>query len=109
MNDDGSYRVVWTAPGVRSVTVRANGHVVARGGARGDVTVRGLAAADRQWFDLVPARGGSLRLADRLVQLDGAVNFRDAGGYRTADGHWVKMGEIVPTPSTSSPPPTSRS
>ncbi|MFJ2159187.1 tyrosine-protein phosphatase [Streptomyces sp. NPDC087856] len=93
-NDDGSYRVAWTAPGVRSVTVRANGHVVARGGARGDVTVRGLAAADRQWFDLVPARGGSLRLADRLVKLDGAVNFRDAGGYRTADGHWVKMGEI---------------
>lgn len=28
------------------------------------------------------------------MKLDGAVNFRDAGGYRTADGHWVKMGEI---------------
>ncbi|WP_328872193.1 hypothetical protein OHT76_19870 [Streptomyces sp. NBC_00287] len=30
------------------------------------MTVRGPAAADRQWFDLVPERGGSLRLADRL-------------------------------------------
>ncbi|KOV66304.1 tyrosine-protein phosphatase [Streptomyces sp. MMG1121] len=92
--DDGSYRIVWKAPGVRTVTIRANGHVVARGGAAGDVTVRGLPAADRQWFDLVPERGGSLRLADRLIKLDGAVNFRDAGGYRTQDGHWVKMGEI---------------
>ncbi|MCX4973472.1 tyrosine-protein phosphatase [Streptomyces sp. NBC_00620] len=93
-NDNGSYRIVWKAPGVRSVAIRANGHVVARGGTHGDVTVSGLPAADRQWFDLVPQRGGSLHLADRLVKLDGAVNFRDAGGYRTADGHWVKMGEI---------------
>ncbi|MFJ6832541.1 tyrosine-protein phosphatase [Streptomyces sp. NPDC091209] len=92
--DDGSYRIVWRAPGVRQVVVRAAGRVVARGGATGDVTVRGLPAADRQWFDLVPERGGSLRLADRLIKLDGAVNFRDAGGYRTTDGHWVKMGEI---------------
>ncbi|MFE6482607.1 tyrosine-protein phosphatase [Streptomyces sp. NPDC057757] len=91
---DGSYRIVWNAPGVRKVVVRAGGHVVARGGSRGDVTVRGLAAADRQWFDLVPERGGSLHLADRLIKLDGTVNFRDAGGYRTQDGHWVKMGEI---------------
>ncbi|MFE2300086.1 tyrosine-protein phosphatase [Streptomyces sp. NPDC059445] len=92
--DDGSYRIVWKAPGVRQVVVRAAGRTVARGGATGDVTVRGLPAADRQWFDLVPQHGGSLHLADRLVKLDGAVNFRDAGGYRTGDGHWVKMGEI---------------
>ncbi|MFD5640020.1 tyrosine-protein phosphatase [Streptomyces sp. NPDC127077] len=91
---DGSYRIVWKAPGVREVVVRAAGRVVARGGATGDVTVRGLPAADRQWFDLVPRHGGSLHLADRLIKLDGAVNFRDAGGYRTSDGHWVKMGEI---------------
>ena len=90
----GSYRIVWTAPGVRKVTVKAGGKVVASGGAEGDVTVRGLPAADRQWFDLVPERGGSLHLADRLIRLDGAVNFRDAGGYRTKDGQWVKMGEV---------------
>ncbi|MFF0137071.1 hypothetical protein ACFYRN_11625 [Streptomyces sp. NPDC005227] len=74
--DDGSYRIVWKAPGVRQVVVRAAGRVVARGGATGDVTVRGLPAADRRWFDLVPGHGGSLRLADRLIRLDGAVNFR---------------------------------
>lgn len=92
--DDGSYTVEWTAPGIRRVAVKAGGRTVASGGATGKVTVRGLAAADRQWFDLVPERGGSLRLADRLIALEGSVNFRDAGGYRTADGHWVKMGEI---------------
>ncbi|MEU0739165.1 tyrosine-protein phosphatase [Streptomyces sp. NPDC006134] len=92
--DDGSYRVTWTAPGVRHVAVRANGRTVASGGSSGAVTVRGLPAADRQWFDLVPGRGGSLRLADRLIELDGTVNFRDAGGYRTRDGRWVKMGVV---------------
>ncbi|MEU2251273.1 tyrosine-protein phosphatase [Streptomyces sp. NPDC019224] len=93
-NDDGSYTVEWKAPGTRHVTVRAGGRTVASGGSVGEVTVRGLPAADRQWFDLVPEHGGSLHLADRLIALQGAVNFRDAGGYRTADGHWVKMGEI---------------
>ncbi|MET7982192.1 hypothetical protein [Streptomyces sp. NPDC005281] len=75
---------------MRQVLVRAAGRVVARGGATVDVTVRGLSAADRQWFDLAPRRGGSLRLADRLIELDGAVDFRDAGGYRIADGHWSR-------------------
>ncbi|MER5885275.1 tyrosine-protein phosphatase [Streptomyces sp. NPDC001941] len=92
--DDGSYTVSWAAPGVRKVTVKANGRVVARGDGHASVTVRGLPAADRQWFDLVPERGEGLRLADRLVKLQGTTNFRDAGGYRTADGRWVKMGEV---------------
>ncbi|MEU4652625.1 tyrosine-protein phosphatase [Streptomyces sp. NPDC023723] len=92
--DDGSYKVTWKAPGVRKVAVKANGRTVAAGGATGSVVVKGLRAADRQWFDLVPERGGKLHLADRLIQLDGAVNFRDAGGYRTADGQWVKMGVV---------------
>ncbi|MEW2174838.1 tyrosine-protein phosphatase [Streptomyces sp. NPDC005406] len=93
-SDDGSYTVQWKAPGVRRVAIRANGRTVATGGSTGRVAVRGLPAADRQWFDLVPEHGGSLRLADRLIALQGAVNFRDAGGYRTSDGHWVKMGEV---------------
>ncbi|WP_405459004.1 tyrosine-protein phosphatase [Streptomyces sp. NBC_00101] len=93
-NDNGSYTLSWTAPGVRQVVVRANGKVVARGGSHATVTVKGLPAADRQWFDFVPARGGSLRLADREIQLSGTVNFRDAGGYRTSTGQWVRMGEV---------------
>ncbi|MEV7420897.1 tyrosine-protein phosphatase [Streptomyces sp. NPDC089919] len=91
---DGSYTLKWDTEGVRRVEVRAHGKVVARGGARGEATVTGLPAADRQWFTFQADHGQGLRLADRLVKLDSTVNFRDAGGYRTADGHWVKMGEV---------------
>ncbi|WP_406105904.1 tyrosine-protein phosphatase [Streptomyces sp. NBC_01003] len=97
--DGSSFTVEWKAPGVRHVAVRAGGRTVASGGSTGKVTVRGLPAADRQWFDLVPDRGQGLHLADREIRLDGGVNFRDAGGYRTTDGHWVRMGEIYRTAS----------
>ncbi|MGW1248778.1 tyrosine-protein phosphatase [Streptomyces sp. NPDC002535] len=93
-NTGGTYTVAWSAPGTRGVTIRTGGRTVARGGATGSVTVSGLAATDRRWFDLVPDRGTPLHLADRLIRLQGTVNFRDAGGYRTTDGHWVKMGEV---------------
>ncbi|MET3983963.1 tyrosine-protein phosphatase [Streptomyces sp. PvR034] len=100
---DGSFTVKWdagkangsgNAKGVQRVEIRANGKVVAKGGAVGQAVVKGLPAADRQWFDLVPDRGQGLRLADRLIKLEGTANFRDAGGYRTTTGQWVKMGEI---------------
>ncbi|WP_395574029.1 tyrosine-protein phosphatase [Streptomyces sp. BK79] len=97
--DDGTYTITWNAPGVREVAVRAGGRTVATGKSAGKVTVSGLPAADRQWFDLVPDRGQRLRLADRLIELDGAVNFRDAGGYRTKDGQWVRMGAVYRTDS----------
>lgn len=93
-NAGGTYTVTWSAPGTRGVTIRTDGRTVARGGATGSVTVSGLAAADRRWFDLVPDRGTPLHLADRLIRLQGTVNFRDAGGYRTRDGQWVRMGEV---------------
>ncbi|MFJ5548506.1 tyrosine-protein phosphatase [Streptomyces sp. NPDC093225] len=92
---DGSFTLTWAAErDVRRVEIRAGGKVVARGGARGEAVVTGLPAADRQWFDFRADHGRGLRLADRLVKLDGTVNLRDAGGYRTRDGHWVKMGEV---------------
>lgn len=91
---DGSYTLKWNAKGTPRVEIRANGKVVAKGGAQGQAVVSGLPAADRQWFDFEPARGEGLRLADRLIKLEGTSNFRDAGGYRTTTGQWVKMGEI---------------
>ncbi|MEU9003746.1 tyrosine-protein phosphatase [Streptomyces sp. NPDC048551] len=91
---DGSYTLKWSAGNTRRVEIKANGKVVARGGAQGRAVVKGLPAADRQWFDFEPDRGEGLRLADRLIKLEGTANFRDAGGYRTTTGQWVKMGEI---------------
>ncbi|MFC3740071.1 tyrosine-protein phosphatase [Paractinoplanes deccanensis] len=99
-NADGSFTIGWTAPGVRRVAVYAGKdqhrisrrRAVAHGGGAGTVTVRGLGAADRWWFEIVPERGQSLTLADRSLHLAAAPNFRDGGGYRTAGGQWVRMG-----------------
>lgn len=33
-------------------------------------------------------------LPERILTVDGAINFRDIGGYRTADGHRVRTGLI---------------
>ncbi|MFB6839625.1 tyrosine-protein phosphatase [Streptomyces sp. NPDC056361] len=91
---DGSFALAWKAQGVKRVEIHANGRVVARGGATGRAVVTGLPAADRQWFRFQADRGQGLRLADRLVRLSGTVNLRDAGGYRTETGQWVRMGEV---------------
>ncbi|BCY12649.1 protein-tyrosine-phosphatase [Actinoplanes sp. L3-i22] len=101
-NADGTFTIAWAAQGARNVTVYAGvsrdrierRKPVARGGAKATVTVKSLGEADRWWFELVPDRGESLTLADRSLHLASAPNFRDAGGYRTADGQWVKMGVI---------------
>ncbi|MFD4373926.1 tyrosine-protein phosphatase [Streptomyces sp. NPDC058486] len=91
---DGTSTISWDAPGTHRVTIRSEGRTVARGGASGTVTVPTRAGADRHWFELVPDRGASLRLADRLIRLQGTANLRDAGGFRTRDGQWVRMGEV---------------
>lgn len=99
---DGTFTITWTAPGISHVRIYTGAeqnridtrHVVAQGGSRGSVTVTIKAPADRRWFRLAPDRGESLTLADRLVRLDGTVNFRDLGGYRTEDGRWVAMGKV---------------
>lgn len=97
---DGSYTVRWSAPGVERVRVYAgegeggSRKAVAQGEERGKVTVRVKGKVDRRWFRLVPDEGRALRLADRSLRLASAPNFRDAGGYRTADGRWVRMGRV---------------
>ncbi|OKI02217.1 hypothetical protein A6A06_14200 [Streptomyces sp. CB02923] len=91
---DGSFTVSWRAPGAGSVTVYAGARAVAHGGSEATVVVRGLPAVDRRWFRLVPDQGDPLTLADRSLHLEGAAHFRDAGGHRTADGRWVKMGVL---------------
>jgi len=99
---DGSFTLTWTAPAAHRVTVYAGtdqDHIqrrvpVAHGAGSATVTIGGLAAADRWFFELLPDRGEPLTVADRSLHLASAPNFRDAGGYRTADGQWVRMGAV---------------
>jgi protein-tyrosine phosphatase len=100
--DPGSYCISWEATGVSAVAVYAGtsadrvGRVrrVGAGGARGNAVVTGLADSKRWYFELVPDRGAPLVVADRSLHLETAPNFRDVGGYRTADGRWVRMGVL---------------
>lgn len=97
---DGSYTVAWQAPDAGNVTVTAvtdasgggTARAVGSGGASGTLTASGLPSAARWYFRLVPANGAPLVVADRSLHLAHARNLRDVGGYRTADGHWVRMG-----------------
>ena len=98
-----SFTVAWTAlaragpvrvfasksPGPGSAT-----RLVGHGGASGHIKISGLPASDRWYFDLKPAHGADLVIADRALHLATAPNFRDVGGYRTADGRWVRMGLV---------------
>lgn len=52
------------------------------------------AASPRPYFLLRDSAGRELRLAERLLPLEGGMNFRDLGGYSTADGQSVVWGKI---------------
>jgi protein-tyrosine phosphatase len=94
------YVISWRAPGVRHVRIYAGtdpasvgrADLVGRGGGNGQVSVSSLTPGLRWYFALVPDHGDPLVIATRSLQLTTAANFRDAGGYRTADGKWVRMG-----------------
>ena len=95
-----SDKLAWTAPGATAVDVYggtdpaniARSQPVGHGAATGNVTVAAPSAAPRSYFELVPDHGAPLVIADRSLHLASAPNFRDAGGYRTTDGKWVRMG-----------------
>jgi protein-tyrosine phosphatase len=52
------------------------------------------AASGRVYFHLKPRSGLTRVVSIRRLPLDGAPNFRDLGGYRTADGCYVKWGSV---------------
>lgn len=62
--------------------------------ARGGEAVITAPASPRPYFVLRDSTGRELRLAERLLPLEGGVNFRDLGGYQTADGKKVAWGKI---------------
>jgi protein-tyrosine phosphatase len=48
----------------------------------------------RVYFHLKSASGAILVVSIRRLPLEGANNFRDLGGYRTSDGHYVRWGLV---------------
>ena len=56
--------------------------------------VIGLDPSQRPYFRLVPQDGEERVVAERRLPLSGAHNFRDLGGYATADGRRVRWGML---------------
>lgn len=65
---------------------------VGSGRASASLTVKGLATGSRWYFRLTTGGGRSVVVGQRILNVDGVPNFRSLGGYRTADGRWVKEG-----------------
>ena len=108
-NADGTegngYKVTWNAPDAGTVHVYAGTDpaqvgksLQVGGGGETDKIDLGMPPKDlggktlRWYFELVPERGAPLVIAERSLMLASAPNFRDAGGYRTQDGKWIRMG-----------------
>lgn len=100
-NGAGAYRVVWTAtPANAPVDVlvaqapEASGRavrIVSRAD-RDGVHELALESLPRPYFRLRTRGGQSLTIAERVLPLEGGRNFRDLGGYVSADGRRVRWG-----------------
>ncbi len=59
-----------------------------------EVELPGPESNSRIYYSVVPENGKGVMVAEQLVALEGAVNFRDLGGYQSSDGRTVKWGKI---------------
>ena len=97
--DSGHYVLNWQS--AKSVSVTAQGE-------RSDKTIlisdklnNGVASLqwmaptqDRYTFTFTEQQGEQTQVRSRLLNLNGGRNFRDLGGYETADGRRVKWGKL---------------
>jgi protein-tyrosine phosphatase len=60
----------------------------------GEARLANLEPSIRHYFHLQPPAGEGLIVAQRDLPLEGSINFRDLGGYRTDDGRRVKWGRL---------------
>lgn len=58
------------------------------------VEISGLNPDIPHYFEIVPDNGSGRIVGERRLPLQGAVNFRDLGGYETTAGRRVKWGKV---------------
>ena len=56
--------------------------------------ISGFDPDTRYYFEMVSDAGVKTTISQRRVPLEGSVNFRDLGGYKTVDGRRVKWGLV---------------
>lgn len=97
---DGDYHIEWQASApdtrVQVEAVAANTPFEARYAAPPESRARvsGLPPARRHFFRLKDQHGNEVLAPERRLGLAGSPNFRDFGGYGTADGRRVKWGYL---------------
>lgn len=109
----GQLAVSWTSPGPVDVLLAerpemspAQAKLVSPRDADGRFHATD-SAAPRSYFILRDARTGEVtRVAERLLPLEGGSNFRDIGGYATANGRHVRWGMIYRSGGTPMLTPT---
>lgn len=97
----GDYRLDWTeAFGAAAASVRVALTPEALAGApragvgEGGLVIPARDAARRHYFRVEPAGADPVVVAERGVAFAGGVNFRDLGGYGTADGRHLRWGRL---------------
>ena len=97
---DGDYHIEWQASHPDTdVTVEplAEGGVLVAHYTEAPLQrarLSGLAPDNRHFFRLSDQHGTEVVVSERRFGMHGAPNFRDFGGYRTADGRQVKWGYL---------------
>jgi protein-tyrosine phosphatase len=59
-----------------------------------EARLAGLGTGGRHYVHVGPRNGPGMVAAERLVPLEGTMNFRDLGGYGTDDGRRVRWGRL---------------
>lgn len=68
----------------------------------GEARLPGAARGERRYVQLTGPEGETVIAAERRIPMDGPLNFRDLGGYRTADGRRVRWGRLYRSDSLES-------
>ena len=100
---NGSYTINWTAdPEGAPISVLVSSHPDGKDAQLVSDNIEATnftwtpdgSERDRRYFIIQPEAGEAELVATRLLPLEGGRNFRDLGGYKTADGREVKWGKI---------------